>query len=38
MFSVNELEAVILYCNKDTVMSDFIDSKTFQLKLKMILQ
>jgi len=25
---VNELEDVVLFCNKDTVMADFLDAKT----------
>jgi hypothetical protein len=33
---VNELEDVVLFCNKDTVMTDFLDSKTQTANLHLI--
>jgi len=35
-YSVNQLEDVVLFCNIDTIMQDFIDPKSKQAKLQMI--
>jgi len=36
LFSVNELEDVVLFCNKDTIFSDFKDNSTQGVNLNLI--
>lgn len=35
-YSVNELEDVVLFCNKDTIISDFKDTSSQGVNLSLI--